>query len=99
MPCPVNHLNRVERRTAHAKAATDFARRLAELQPLAVACVIKSIEPHVKQSLALMKLGSIPMVVLSFPAMGHQRAYVSGLAAFLTELARCGVLLGPGRVT
>ncbi|MCM2311248.1 MAG: hypothetical protein NDI84_07575 [Steroidobacteraceae bacterium] len=92
--CPqsVNQLPHVERGEARLEGERALATTLAELRPLTIVVVMRGIADNVEQAILQAELSEVPVFVLPFPAMGHQRAYVAGLRQVLVELREAGVL-------
>jgi hypothetical protein len=84
---PVNQLPRLERRAARRASESVLASRLRNDGPAAIVVVMKAIVPNVRRAIGAAGLDS-PVYVLPFPAQGHQREYVSALAALYPQLPR-----------
>jgi len=89
---PVNHLDRKTRRWRRAKAVCDLAGRIRQYRPQAVVCVMRGIEPYVRDALAQAELEDVPFYSLPFPARGYQEAYCRELWEALVDLIRRGIL-------
>ena len=72
-----------ERRAARRAGVPPLADVLRQLQPDRIVVVMKAIEREVRQAVDKAGLAHIPLDVLPFPAMGHQRTYVEELVRLL----------------
>jgi hypothetical protein len=91
-PCPVNNLPR-RQRTAARKAGKDhLVSTIAELQPDAAVVVMKGIKKLAMRAISQATQQSIPIRVLSFPAQGHEREYVTELTRVVQEFKDQGTL-------
>jgi len=90
---PVNHLPNLQRRQACRDGIAPRASKLNLYKPLAVVCVKASIQPCVLNALRLADLSHAPeMFFLPFPAIGHQRRFVTELGAAIKKMMQKGIL-------
>jgi len=82
---PINHLRDSKRREIRSRCVHSFARRLRELRPKAIICVMKGIAGEIEHALDRANLEHIPHYSLSFPGR-RSRQYVNGLVKVLKKL-------------
>ena len=81
---PINKHSTRERKRAHRASVESLASRLKQLDPDAIAIVMKGIVTPVRAAIGEAGL-SCPVHVLPFPGNGHQNAYMELLAPLIRE--------------
>jgi len=86
---PVNSMASAERERMLKDSVPALARRITEMKPRAVVAVLRKIEPHVRNAVAMTGL-QLPCHALPFPGNGHQNKYIAGLEAILRRWREVG---------
>jgi len=89
---PVNKMDRGSRRRARKEGVPSLVQRLRCYAPAAVICVMRGIDPYVREALAQAEMEDVPFYSLPFPAWGHQAGYCKGLWDAIDDLKRRGIL-------
>jgi hypothetical protein len=94
-PQPVNRLTH-GRRAAHRAGEGELARTIADLQPLVIVVLLKSIAPNVRRAAAAAGCAHVECHEVTYPSRWHRHriAFRGELAALLRGLARRGMLTG-----
>jgi len=89
---PVNGLTPVERRTKCREGEVGLADAIKSASPEVIIVVMKGIGPNVRRAIDQAGMKDVPVHVLPFPAMSHEREYVRRLRTVLGELRAAGGL-------
>src|SRR5665213_552585 len=82
---PVNNRPRPERQAARDRSVPGLSSRLREIRPRVVVCVMIAIVPAVRRALEAAGMHEKAFHSVPFPAQGHQREYVEGLAQIVSR--------------
>jgi hypothetical protein len=83
----VNHLEPSQRKQLCREAKDDFARRIAEYQPLAIVSLLIRIKGLVKAA-ADAAGSTAPFFAVPFPLQGHQPRFQKAMAHILPQLPK-----------
>ena len=83
---PVNNLPGPERRAARNRALPELAKRLREIHPGVIVCVMNAIVPVVRHAVERAGMHETPFHAVPFPAQSHEPQYVNQLAEIVSRL-------------
>jgi hypothetical protein len=84
---PVNKLAPAPRKVKCRAARDGLAERIAEYQPLAIVCLLKSIKTNVEAA-AIAAGSNAPRFVVPFPGQGNQPGFRAEMARIIPTLPR-----------
>ena len=90
---PVNKLGRVDRECQRTRSVDSLAIRIRSASPQAIVVVMRAITPHVERAVERANIGRVAVYSVPFPALGHQRRYVTQLVGVLRKLQQADLLL------
>jgi len=89
---PINRLGKSERNKQRNRGVENLSSIIEELKPERIVVVMKGIKRQVKRALGAKALKfDIEKYSLPFPAFGHQKRYLEGLAGFVKEFRNNGI--------